>query len=796
MTRHLRPPASAPALVKALGSLPVELTVAGTLVPTDEHGSVVIRRRKGVRDALGEPATCSVSINVDAPPSWRKGDRVVVEAGDTALTAVFGVEFLASNYTNNPSMEVNSTGWATISGAPSHSVARTTATFKFGAAALRYTSTAARGAAVGMFRGTASSTAAPGERWSGRFSTRSAGVWSTLVRAQLVALAADNLTELGVVAEAVVNSSGSAYADRLVPNVAANPAGTASLRWKFVTADEMVAGQAHDFDGFVSHPSATPPTEYVDGTLVPPAGISYRWDGTAHASPSHKFVTGTPEKWAAARYRFVGRLSDLKLKTGRTGPATAQLVAVGTSATAARVDVGDAPWAAETVTTRADRILAAVAAADPTIPVTTLTATPGPVIAPRDVDSQPAASLLGELGPIIDPRAGLVERRSGELVFGKILDATFDPLDLPSNVVEQGLEHDTAPRVNDVTVELGKPLDTTLMFTNVCPNPSFEVDTTGWVNRLAAITRDTTLAYHGAASLKVTPTAGANGPGAYTSWAEAAGDRWAVRMRVYTPVAGNYQISLQHFDGASAIITSETPPDYVVPANTWTELVFLSAAAPSGSAATRLYILRNEVSTAAMVCYIDAVSVYNRADLGADTLGYFDGSTAAGNYTYSWAGTAGKSASLAKANTNTPGQLYRYTDAASVAAYGPYASKVTLPTNWAAPRPMYAHAQTRATAELLSGGWQLPPARVDLLPLLDGRRSALNPTVPTATTPLELAGRLLRAELGSLRTIRYPGGVNPAHVPTIHAVTGPVTVLDETITAHRWVIETESERTT
>lgn len=798
MTRHLRPPASPPALERALGSAPVTLTVAGQLVPLDEHGSVSIRRRKGVREPLGDPATCSVLVNVDTPPSWRKGDRVVVEAGSSALTAVFGSEYLASNYTPNPGFEVNTTGYTVVSGRGA--ISRQTTAPRYGVANGRFTFSVAVAAGLDlMYAGAAAPEAVAGSRWTGRISLKAVSGGS-LYRVELRAM--NGVTSLAAIARADVSPS-AAWAEFTVPSIAVCPANTTGLRWYISTRDEYTAGSVLELDGLVCHDSSTPPTEYVDGSLAPfvdglGRAVSYRWDGTAHLSNSRKLVTGTPEKWAAARYRFVGRLSDLKLRTGRTAPATAQLVAVGTTEAAARTTVGDSPWTAEVVTTRAARILGFVNASNPAVPVTTLTVTTGPTIGRRDVDAQPAASLLEDLAPMIGPRAGLVERRSGELVFGDIADGTFDPLDLPSGVVEQGLDHDAAPRVNDVTVDLGAPDEGTIIHTNEIPNPGFEVNITSWsASAGSAVARDTVNTYSGAGSGKVTPTAGAVNPTAYTSWASAPGKVYRAKVRLNPNVTGPYRLMLAHYTAASALITTETSPAFNPPALAWTDLSHsFSNAAPAGTAITRLQIYREVASALAThIAYLDNVAVYDLAVPGADSLYYFDGSSSDPRYTFAWEGTASNSRSFAKANSTTGTVLVRDVDTASVAAYGTYPATIKLLTNWLAPLPMYAFAKTRALAERLSGGWQLPPARVDLLPLLDGRVSSITAT-PTATTPLELAGRLLRAELGSLRTIRYPGGVNPAHVPTIHAVTGPVTVLDETITPHRWVIETESERTT
>lgn len=93
------------------------------------------------------------------------------------------------------------------------------------------------------------------------------------------------------------------------------------------------------------------------------------------------------------KVRFTGRVTD-----PRVNPASdmVQITATGDLARVNAFPVGDAPWPAELDGARAARILALVATADPTVVVGL--SDPGTVtVLARDVDRQPASSLLADL---------------------------------------------------------------------------------------------------------------------------------------------------------------------------------------------------------------------------------------------------------------------------------------------------------------------------------------------------------------------------------------------------------------
>ncbi len=114
---------------------------------------------------------------------------------------------------------------------------------------------------------------------------------------------------------------------------------------------------------------------------------------------------------ALVRRRFTGTVTDAKI---RPHDQTVAVVATGDRARASRVPIGDTPWPAELDGARADRILDALVAADPSF--TVLPGDPGVVtVLARDVDAQPAAALLDELAAYTG--GDTWETRAGALVY-------------------------------------------------------------------------------------------------------------------------------------------------------------------------------------------------------------------------------------------------------------------------------------------------------------------------------------------------------------------------------------------
>ena len=97
---------------------------------------------------------------------------------------------------------------------------------------------------------------------------------------------------------------------------------------------------------------------------------------------------------------FSGRVTNLVDSWPDSSPfPVVTLTAADFTAELANRDVGDVPWVVETMAARVARI---IALADPGLPVTIAPTVANIPVSWRDVDSQPATSLLAELGTTVD----------------------------------------------------------------------------------------------------------------------------------------------------------------------------------------------------------------------------------------------------------------------------------------------------------------------------------------------------------------------------------------------------------
>jgi hypothetical protein len=156
--------------------------------------------------------------------------------------------------------------------------------------------------------------------------------------------------------------------------------------------------------------------------------------------------------------RFHGNATDPELNVRRNQLHTLELVAVSSLARLGRIDVGDTPWPQEPAETRAERILELAAAQDPLLSVAASAGVdPGPDVVARDVDSQPALGLLGELvestgGQVIETRDGTIYFRSRAWSYG---DGFMPTIQLGAGHYAEPLKLSQAPAVNSATVAYG-----------------------------------------------------------------------------------------------------------------------------------------------------------------------------------------------------------------------------------------------------------------------------------------------------------------------------------------------------
>lgn len=186
---------------------------------------------------------------------------------------------------------------------------------------------------------------------------------------------------------------------------------------------------------------------------------------------------------------------------------------------------------------------------------------------------------------------------------------------------------------------------------NLCPNPSFEVDTVWWsVGGSGGVgSRDTLTYSHGTASFKIVRQNAATASVSVntTNMAVSPGDVVSISWR-YKTTSASTTIGILHWrDAGNAIITQ---PSITVPSNAtasdWVDLQMVNLVAPAGTVSC-VFIpvyLPSGAGADGDSHWIDSVLV----EKSSVVLPYFDGSTAAaGGLTYSWTGTANASASIA-----------------------------------------------------------------------------------------------------------------------------------------------------
>ena len=183
--------------------------------------------------------------------------------------------------------------------------------------------------------------------------------------------------------------------------------------------------------------------------------------------------------------------------------------------------------------------------------------------------------------------------------------------------------------------------------TNLVTNPSMETNIAGYTGANATLARDTTLAWSGSASLKVTCIDGTAGfADAYTAsgtagFAVTGGATYTVQMRARAAsTARGVFIRVYWYTSAGAYLLDQDTP-IVFDTNTGWTRVSGTMTAPSAAAFAMLDL--NVISPAAGEAhYFDAVLLEKSLTLRA----YFDGSTApVSGKAYSWTGTAHASTS-------------------------------------------------------------------------------------------------------------------------------------------------------
>lgn len=193
-------------------------------------------------------------------------------------------------------------------------------------------------------------------------------------------------------------------------------------------------------------------------------------------------------------------------------------------------------------------------------------------------------------------------------------------------------------------------------YTNLCSNPSFETNTTGW----AAIDTRTTIARVtspagavGSACLAMTMnTAPGNAPGVQVNMPTlitgiVAGKNYTVTAKFRSAAVSRIpNITINWFDSSNNLISSSSPSGVAGTSTTaWNEVAFL-AASPTNATKAQIYISVTTLNQASNmpngeVHYVDAVMLAQ----SATQIAYFDGASVLSGTTYAWTGTANNSTS-------------------------------------------------------------------------------------------------------------------------------------------------------
>lgn len=242
----------------------------------------------------------------------------------------------------------------------------------------------------------------------------------------------------------------------------------------------------------------------------------------------------------------------------------------------------------------------------------------------------------------------------GRLIDGSVsIDYSRDErraFDLTLDNDDFGLEHTPEALWYDKIIKIfcgvkyvdTTPLTSQKVRTNLCINPSFEVNTTGWGGSSAGrttstIARDTTTFSVGVASLKITWPTGSSSASQYSVTGLKPGTVYTISTNMYVP-AGSPDVYWGELFSSNVLYTTK---------DAWNRVILTFVAFNSthyfGPAVTN--------PTTGQLCWIDAILI-EEADR---FLGYFDGSSGDfANRDYAWTGTAHASTSTETITVETP----------------------------------------------------------------------------------------------------------------------------------------------
>lgn len=182
--------------------------------------------------------------------------------------------------------------------------------------------------------------------------------------------------------------------------------------------------------------------------------------------------------------------------------------------------------------------------------------------------------------------------------------------------------------------------------TNLCTNPSFETDTTGWgVGASTTLARVTSDSYIGGASLQMTANSAVDTTARIRpnpEYSATAGVTYSASAYVKTTAGNNRNIqialSFHNSVGTTLLLTGGTITPFTV-GGAWTRLE-VTATAPTNTVGVRIFIYHQLTNpSVSNVALVDAILLEESATVGD----YFDGSTSP---LCSWTGTVNNSTSV------------------------------------------------------------------------------------------------------------------------------------------------------
>lgn len=194
--------------------------------------------------------------------------------------------------------------------------------------------------------------------------------------------------------------------------------------------------------------------------------------------------------------------------------------------------------------------------------------------------------------------------------------------------------------------------------TNEIPNPSMEIDGTGWTayGGATSITTVTTYQRRGNRSLEVTTVTGAETGTYYGSMTEVSGVARTFSADVYSPTAG-LPMRIQIRTSANVVLAETT-----FTTNGYWQRVTVTYTGTASVSTRRLFVVRDSVASTAKF-YVDGAyySTVNGTYLDGDMKGFVKGKTE-----YRWNGTPNASTSWRSGQTRSGGTLLRIKDYARI----------------------------------------------------------------------------------------------------------------------------------